>query len=430
MTDINNTRLAADLLKLYSEGADAFSEEDKQKILEEERITSGQVEIIDTVLEDGAIDLREKALLKRNGFGRNFIEALSGNDGRNALRERVKWLKENINAEEYLRPEKAQERETMITDLVRLKAAHGIALDKKTFDEFVKPEIEKLDANVKDQKADAAGRVAGSSTYGKTRTHLDPLGLDHERSAEKNDAPIPMPLSEWSKNIGNTRQWIVPNAPFDLAELDGNILNVYEGGGVSSDRTESVRNGDQERFSSTICDFWESSSVEALQLVDSYAADSGQLRDKISLFEEKNDFYMKSSEIKNIPDVNGDGKPESLETKTYWIVKDFEFKRDEDVNSRGRDIYEGRSYKSSGYIVQRVVIETLDTGCGEKVVHLRGGTFAFEDKSEARALVIKKSDAKDTSRDTMGAIKIGIDPVAEEGRQEPDYAFLFRFPNR
>ena len=47
MTDINDTRLAADLLRLYSEGVDAFSEEDKQKILEEERITSGQVELID-----------------------------------------------------------------------------------------------------------------------------------------------------------------------------------------------------------------------------------------------------------------------------------------------------------------------------------------------------------------------------------------------
>lgn len=429
MTDINDTRLAADLLRLYSEGVDAFSEEDKQKILEEERITSGQVEIIDEVIKDGVIDLRERALLKRNGFGRDFIAKLSGSDGRNALRERVKWLRENINAEEYLLPEKASEREKMIEDLVRFKKAHGISLDRKTFDEIVKPFIEDLDADVKDQKADAAGRVAGSSTYGKTRTYLDPFGLGDERSAEQNDAPAPMPLSEWKENINNTRQWVTPNAPFDLADLDGNILNEFVAGSASSDLTISVRNGNREKFSSTICDFLEISSVMALQLVDSYAVDSKELRDKIISFEENNDFYFESSESKTLPDVNGDGKDETLETKTYWIVNDFEFRRDQDVKCSARGTCKGEDSKYSGYIVQRVVIETLDTGSGEKIVHLRGGTFAFKDISEA--IVLTMGDDKEASgTDRTPKMKIGMDPVTKEAREEPGYAFLFRFPNR
>ena len=90
---------------------------------------------------------------------------------------------------------------------------------------------------------------------------------------------------------------------------------------------------------------------------------------------------------------------------------------------------QGEDSKYSGYIVQRVVIETLDTGSGEKIVHLRGGTFAFKDISEA--IVLTMGDDKEASgTDRTPKMKIGMDPVTKEAREEPGYAFLFRFPNR
>lgn len=88
---IGDARLAEKVIDAYADGLDALTADECKGLGIDGAHCSTLRDVLKTGPE-GEVTPDERAELEKSGFAKEFIDGIAGTDGKNALRERVKWL--------------------------------------------------------------------------------------------------------------------------------------------------------------------------------------------------------------------------------------------------------------------------------------------------------------------------------------------------
>lgn len=198
---------------------------------------------------------------------------------------------------------------------------------------------------------------------------------------------------EWGKRDSQWRYWCMPGAEYVWAGAHGGLNRTKTSSIQESHMLAYMREqeGDrEEKYSEIFAEASHIYNLETLQIFDRYFKDD-RIEGQIEHFRKNPKTVNIDKKTQSHPDIDGDGRKETIETETIWAVYGAMFldaseswaSEDKEYTPYKDGQCGGEVFLDANYLIERLIIDRLTLSTGDVHLHVRGVSYIFSESGMA-----------------------------------------------